>query len=61
MGVPNVIRTMTAEFVPEITDDLLVEAAQGDERLLQIVRELGLRSAITVPLVARGRALGALS
>ena len=61
MGVPNVIRTMTAEFVPELTDDLLVEAAQGDERLLEIVRELGLRSAITVPLIARGRALGALS
>ena len=61
MGVPNVIRTMTAEFVPEITDELLVEAAQGDERLLEIVRELGLRSAITVPLIARGRALGALS
>jgi signal transduction histidine kinase len=61
MGVPNVIRTKTAEFVPDITDELLVEAAQGDERLLEIVRELGLRSAITVPLVARGRALGALS
>jgi signal transduction histidine kinase/GAF domain-containing protein len=61
MGVPNVIRTMTAEFVQEITDELLVEAAQGDERLLEIVRELGLRSAITVPLIARGRALGALS
>ena len=61
MGVPNVIRTKTAEFVPEISDELLVEAAQGDERLLDIVRQLGLRSAITVPLVARGRALGALS
>src|SRR4029453_18291198 len=61
MGVPNVIRTMAAEFFPDITDELLVEAAQGDERLLEIVRELGLRSAITVPLVARGRALGALS
>jgi signal transduction histidine kinase/GAF domain-containing protein len=61
MGVPNVIRTTTAEFVPEITDELLVEAAQDDGRLLEIVRELGLRSAITVPLIARGRALGALS
>lgn len=61
MGVANVIRTKTAEFVPDITDELLVEAAQSDERLLEIVRELGLRSAITVPLVARGRALGALS
>jgi two-component system phosphate regulon sensor histidine kinase PhoR len=61
MGVPNVIRTMTAEFVADLSDELLVEAVQGDERLLEIVRELGLRSAITVPLVARGRALGALS
>jgi signal transduction histidine kinase len=61
MGVPNVIRTMTAEFVPEITDELLVEAAQGDDQLLEIVRELGLRSAITVPIIARGRSLGALS
>src|SRR4051812_1941430 len=61
MGVPNVIRTKTAEFVPEISDDLLVEATQGDERLLEILREVGLRSAITVPLVARGTALGALS
>jgi PAS domain S-box-containing protein len=61
MGVPNVIRTKTAEFVPDLTDELLVEAAQGDERLLEIVRELGLRSAITVPLIARGRALGALT
>jgi signal transduction histidine kinase/GAF domain-containing protein len=61
MGVPNVIRTMTAEFVPDISDELLVEAAGDDERLLEIVRALGLRSAITVPLIARGRALGALS
>jgi signal transduction histidine kinase len=61
MGVPNVIRTKTAEFVPEISDELLIEAAQGDQRLLDVVRQLGLRSAITVPLVARGRALGALS
>ncbi len=60
-GVPNVIRTKEAEFVPEITEELLEEAAQGDERLIEIVHELRLRSAITVPLVARGRALGALS
>jgi signal transduction histidine kinase len=61
VGVPNVIRTMTAEFVPEITDALVVEAARGDERLIEIVKELGLRSTVTVPLIARGRALGALT
>jgi signal transduction histidine kinase len=61
MGVHNVLRTQTAEFVPEIPEELLVQAARGDERLLRIVRELGLRSAITVPLVARGRALGAVT
>ena len=60
-GVPHVIRTKAAEFLPEISEELVVEAAQGDERLIEIVHELRLRSAITVPLVARGRALGALS
>src|SRR5207302_7891830 len=49
------------EFTPDITDDLLVAASEGDEELLEILRALGLRSAICVPLIARGRALGALT
>ena len=61
IGVARVLRTGEPELVPEFDEDLLLEATRGDEELLGIVRELGLRSAITVPLTARGRTLGALS
>ena len=59
-GVPNVIRTGTTELYTEIPDELLVEAAVDDEHL-RAVRELGLRSAMIVPLRARGRVFGAIS
>lgn len=59
-GVYNVIRTGKAEFYPEISDELLVAAARDPEQL-QIIRAIGFTSAITVPLVARERTLGAIT
>ncbi|HEX6509333.1 MAG TPA: ATP-binding protein [Chloroflexota bacterium] len=59
-GVANVLRTGRPELLPDIGDDLLVEVAP-DTELLAILRELGLVSAMTVPLVARGRVLGAIA
>jgi signal transduction histidine kinase/ActR/RegA family two-component response regulator len=59
-GVPEVIRTGRAELHPEVSDDLLRERVP-DEELRRILRQLGLRSAMIVPLLARGRALGALT
>ena len=59
-GVPNVIRTGTTEVYPEVTDEMLAAAAQ-DEGHLRNLRELGLRSAMIVPLRARGRVLGAIT
>ncbi|WP_437618520.1 PAS domain S-box protein [Sorangium sp. So ce1151] len=59
-GVPNVLRTGETEWIPEITDELLVAIAR-DEEHLQLARALGLRSAVTVPLAARGRVLGAMT
>lgn len=59
-GVANVIRSGHAELYREIPDELLAEGAQDDEHLAAL-RELGLRSAIMVPLTARGRTLGALT
>ncbi len=47
-------------LVPELTDDLL-EALAGDEAQLEILRSLELRSYISVPLVARGQAFGAIT
>jgi PAS domain S-box-containing protein len=59
-GVARVLRTGEAELVPEIPDEMLVGATR-DEEHLRIIRELGLRSYICVPLVARGETLGALT
>jgi PAS domain S-box-containing protein len=61
MGVPHVIRTGEPELTPDIPDELLVEATRDTPELLEVLRQLGLRSAMIVPLAARGRVLGALS
>jgi GAF domain-containing protein len=58
-GVPNVLRTGRSELRPVITDEMLVAAAR-DEEHLRILRELGLSSAMVVPLLAQGRVLGAM-
>ncbi len=59
-GVPKVIRTGQAELIPEITDAMLASAACDPEQL-EIFRTLGLRSCILVPMIARGRTLGAIT
>jgi PAS domain S-box-containing protein len=60
-GVANVIRTREPELFTEITEELLREAVGDKSELYEILQELGLRSSICVPLVARDRALGAIS
>jgi PAS domain S-box-containing protein len=59
-GVPNVIRTGHSEVIPEIPESLLDEVGL-DEELKQIVRDLQIRSTLTVPLAARGRVFGAIT
>ncbi len=59
-GVRHVLRTGEPELVPEIPEELLIQATR-DEEHLRIIRELGLRSYIVVPLIARGRTLGAIT
>ena len=59
-GPWNVVRTGRAELIPEITDEMLVAAAV-DEEHLTIARELHLRSALTVPLKARGKVVGLIT
>jgi PAS domain S-box-containing protein len=60
-GVPQVLRTGEPDFLPTIPQQLLEEAIGDDVELRRIVDELGLTSSIAVPLIARGRTLGALS
>lgn len=59
-GSARVIRTGQPELIPDMTDDLLQAVAQDDDHL-RILRELGFRSAMIVPLIARGRILGDLA
>ena len=59
-GVPSVIRTGRPEVHPEITDEMLVAAARDAEHL-ELVRSIGMRSAMVVPMIARGRTLGAIT
>ena len=59
-GVPAVIRSGAAELYPEVTEEML-EAGARDPDHLRLLKELGLVSAMVVPLEARGRVLGAIT
>ena len=59
-GPWKVMRTGRSELIAEITDEMLVAGAV-DEEHLRIARDLHLRSALTVPLVARGKVLGVIT
>jgi PAS domain S-box-containing protein len=59
-GLARVLRTGTPELVEEFPEEPLVGDAV-DEGQLRIARELGMRSYMIVPLIARGAVLGALT
>ena len=59
-GAYHVLRTGTSEMMSAIPDALLTETAR-DEDHLRLLRELGLRSYMCVPLTARGKTLGIIS
>jgi PAS domain S-box-containing protein len=56
----KVIRTGDAALVSEVTEDELVAATRNADHW-QIVRDMGFKSYMIVPLLVRGRALGAIS
>ena len=59
-GVPNVVRTGKPEIYADIPDELLVATAR-DEEHLELIRSLGMRSVMIVPMIARGRTLGVIT
>ncbi|HEY9639473.1 MAG TPA: PAS domain S-box protein [Coleofasciculaceae cyanobacterium] len=59
-GVAQVLRTGQSELYHEILDDLLVASAQ-DEQHLHLLRQVGLSSAMIVPLRVQERSLGTIS
>jgi signal transduction histidine kinase len=59
IGAPRVMRTLESEFVVVASVDALDELADDQHR--NLLRELGARSFLMVPMRARGRTLGAVT
>jgi signal transduction histidine kinase len=59
-GVPLVIWTGRPELIPEVTEEFLRAAAQDQENL-ELLRALGVKSQMCVPLASRGETWGALT
>jgi signal transduction histidine kinase len=59
-AVPSVLRTGRPQLTPVVTEARLADFAR-DPAHIALLRELQPRSSINVPLVARGRILGALT
>lgn len=59
-GAPHVARTGASEFIADVADDWIKEFARN-EKHLELLKELGFRSYMCVPIAARGRILGAIT
>lgn len=59
-GVAQVLRTGRSELGTDIPDELLVRSARSPEHLA-LLRELGLRSYMIVPILCRGERLGVIT
>lgn len=59
-GVGKVLRTGQPEFYPIVTNEMIETGSRSEEEL-RIIKMLGLKSVMIVPLTARGRTLGVIS
>jgi PAS domain S-box-containing protein len=59
-GVVRAARTGLPELVPEVTDDMLVATARDPEHLAML-RLVGLRSVMFVPMIVRERSVGVIT
>lgn len=59
-GTAAVLRNKVSEFMPHLSDELLVAAAK-DEQELALIRSIGFSSYIVVPLVVQDRGVGAIT
>ncbi len=60
VDIVNVVHTGTSELYTELTDDVIGHGARDPDHAA-VVRSLGLRSLMVVPMLARGRALGTIT
>ncbi|BAY78215.1 multi-sensor hybrid histidine kinase [Nostoc linckia NIES-25] len=59
-AVTRVLQTGQSELIPEISDSQLVANTQNQEHL-ELLRQLGMKSMMIVPLITRERVLGSIS
>lgn len=59
-GAAFTLRTGQSDILPEIPDELLVQAARDPEHL-EILRQVGFKSVMTVPLRTQSRIFGVIS
>lgn len=59
-GLAKVLRTGEFEMMNDVPDELVAATAVDPEHLYML-RQIGLKSVLIVPLIARGRVLGALT
>jgi PAS domain S-box-containing protein len=59
-GSPKVLRTLEADLYAEIPDELLQLVAH-DEEHLDMLRRVGMTSALSVPIATHGKGIGVLS
>lgn len=60
LGAPRIARTQQPELIAEVSEEI-VKSVSRDEQQLAILRALGFRSYMVVPLKARGRLVGAIT
>jgi PAS domain S-box-containing protein len=58
-GSGRAVRTGASILYRQVSDELLQQTTKSDEHL-EVLRQLGMKSAMVVPMQARGRTLGAL-
>jgi PAS domain S-box-containing protein len=59
-GPPEVVRSGRSELLAEVTDAMVVANSRSPEHLAML-RELGMRSVMVVPMISRSRMLGTLT
>ncbi|MEH2168293.1 MAG: PAS domain S-box protein [Nostoc sp.] len=59
-AITKVLQTGQSELISEVSDSLLVATTQNQEHL-ELVRQLGMKSVMIVPLIAKGRILGCIT
>lgn len=59
-GIVRVVRTGEPELHPELSDELIRTTTQNREHF-ELIKKLGIRSAILVPMIARGKTIGGIT